>query len=442
MTDMPHERLSGRPPRFFDHPGRTAAQGETHARPIEPVDAPARIRRVAFMLGQDPTSGQRAFERFARWCRDTGVDAPREGERRWAFRQGERRVIWELHTEFATFTWITSSQDHEAWPTEIGLDAFADEPIIVAVRVELEDSPEISEAALAAFDPVRLCYAKVERGTGEIATDLIVDPDGYTRYDFAAGALRSVRRGLLVRRLLEIETYRVLALLGLPLARTLSPDIGELEVRLAHLMARVGAAKTTLDNQNALDELHALSVRVAQVGEQTRFRFAATKAYGDVLAQRLGRLGETAISDHSTMKRYLAHRIDPALATCLAVEKRQTALADTLAQTTELLNTRIGVDLERQNQVLLNAISDTAQSQYRLQTTVEGLSAIAISYYSLGILGYILHGFEDYFHFDKSLVVALLAPVILVGVWASVRRIRKHHVDALPAERETDHRQP
>ena len=117
------------------------------------------------------------------------------------------------------------------------------------------------------------------------------------------------------------------------------------------------------------------------------------------------------------------------VATCLAVEKRQTALADTLAQTTELLNTRIGVDLERQNQVLLNAISDTAQSQYRLQTTVEGLSAIAISYYTLGILGYVLHGVEDYFHFDKPIVVAALAPVVLVAVWLGVRRIRRHHVD-------------
>ena len=420
---------TGRPAAFFDHPGRTAAQGETHARPIEPVEVPASVHRVAFMLGQDPSSGSQAVERFAQWCREAGISPPRDTERRSAFERDGLRVIWELHTEIVTFTWISSRSDPQPWPAGIGLAAFADLPIIVSVRVDLEDRAVLSDQDLASFDPVRLCYAKIERTTAEIATDLIVDPDGYTRYEFAAGALRPVRCGLLVRRLLEIETYRVLTLLGLPLARTLSPAIGELEVRLADLMAKVGAAKTTLDNQNALDELHALSVRVAQLGEQTRFRFAATKAYGDVLAQRLGRLGETPISDHSTMKRYLAHRIDPALATCLAVEKRQTALADTLAQTTELLNTRIGVDLERQNQVLLNAISDTAQSQYRLQTTVEGLSAIAISYYTLGILGYVLHGVEDYFHFDKPIVVAALAPVVLVAVWLGVRRIRRHHVD-------------
>ncbi len=417
----------GRPQKFVDHPGRTAAQAEIHARPIEPMDAPSRIRRVAFLLGQDPKAGARAFRPFAAWCHEVGLPAPADGDRHHGYEVEGRRVIWERHAEFVTFTWVSEARDGEAWPTSIGLDAYASETVMVAVRVDIIDAATIGDPALVGFDPLRLCYSKIEAGGAEVATDFVADADGYTRYEFAAGGLGQIRRGLLVRRILEIETYRMMALLGLPLARTLSPAITDLEVRLAQLMAKVGAATTTTDNHAVLDELHDLSIQAGQIGEQARYRFSATKAYGEILWQRLDRLGEISKDEHNTLHRYLAHRVEPALATCQAMEKRQSALAGTLAQTTDLLNTRIGVDLQSQNQILLNAISDTARSQYRLQTTVEGLSTIAISYYSLGILGYMLHGFEERFGFDKSLIVAILAPLVVLGVWLTMRRIKKKH---------------
>lgn len=414
---------------FVDHPGRISAQAEIHARPVEPMEAPARVRRVAFLLGQDPSAGPRAFEAFVAFCGAAGVPAPAEADRHHGYEVRARRVIWERHAEFVTFTWMSHAKDSEAWPAGIGLDAFKGEPVLVAVRVDLIASAIIGEAALVGFDAIRLCYSSIEDRAAEVATDFLTDADGFTRYEFAAGGLGPIRRGLLVRRLLEIETYRIMALLGLPLARRLSPAIADIEVRLAHLMAKVGAAETTTDHHAVLGELHALSVTAGQIGEAARYRFSATKAYGEILGQRLQQLEEVPKEEHDTLRRYLAHRVEPALATCQAIEKRQSALSGTLAQTADLLNTRIGVDLQSQNQALLNTISETARSQYRLQSTVEGLSVIAISYYLLGILGYVLHGFEERLHFDKSLAVALLAPPIVLVVWLALRRIKKSHED-------------
>lgn len=427
MSSESDASAGGRPRHFVDHPGRTAGQAEIHARPIVPMEAPARMRRVAFHLGQEPRTGPRVSRPFTAWCREAGVPPPSETDRHHGYEVAGRRVTWERHAEFVTLTWVSGDRDPEAWPAGIGLEAYAGEPVIVAVRIDLTDTVTISEPALVGFDPPRLCYSRIESGRAEIATDFVADAMGFTRYEFACGALGSIRRGLLVRRLLEIETYRMMALLGLPLARHLSPAITDLEVRLAALMGKVGAAQNTTDNQAVLDELHALSVMAGQIGEEARYRFSATEAYGEILWQRLDRLGEIGKDEHNTLQRYLAHRVEPALATCQAMEKRQKALSGTLAQTTELLNTRIGVDLQSQNQILLNAISDTARSQYRLQTTVEGLSTIAISYYSLGILGYMLHGFEERFHFDKSLIVAGLAPIVVIGVWLTMRHIKKKH---------------
>src|ERR1700712_1242317 len=170
----------GRPQKFVDHPGRTAAQAEIHARPIEPMGAPSRVRRVALLLGQDPKAGSRVLGPFAAWCHDAGLPLPADGDRHHGYEVGTRRVIWEQHAEFVTFTWISDARDMEAWPAGIGLDAYATEMVMVAVRVDIIDAATIGDPALVGFDPLRLCYSKIEAGAAEIATDFVADADGYT----------------------------------------------------------------------------------------------------------------------------------------------------------------------------------------------------------------------------------------------------------------------
>lgn len=424
-TKAPSETRSRR---FPDHPSRKSAQDEVHARPIEPLAAPARIRRVAFLLGQSGDAGALAHGRLSAWCARAGHEPLEDAARRFAFLAGSRRVIWELHNEFVTVTWAAAAADGEPWPADIGMEAIAeDSGVILAVRVDLQDAGQIGEAALAGFDEVSHCYSRIDDEKAEISTDFVVDADGFTRYEIAAARCGPVRNGTIVRRVLEIETYRTLALLGLPLARSVTPMIGELEAQLAALMTKIGDAASMDDNRAALDMLHALQVRAGQIGELTRYRFAASHAYGEILWRRLSRLDETAVGEYSTLHRYLAHRIEPALATCLAIEKRQSALTEKLSQTTALLNARIGLDLQRQNQSLLNTISKTSLGQYRLQRTVEGLSVIAITYYSLAIIADMLRFFEGIWRFDEARVVALLAPFVLLGAWLGIRHIRKRH---------------
>ena len=137
----------------------------------------------------------------------------------------------------------------------------------------------------------------------------------------------------------------------------------------------------------------------------TGCRFAAAKAYGRILEARIEGLREGPTALGSTIGRYLSNRVDPALATCLAIEKRLETLAGKIERAIELLNVRIGLDLQIQNKSVLETIASTAQSQFRLQATVEGLSVIAISYYALGILSYVLAGPLEFVHFDKALAV-------------------------------------
>ncbi len=416
-----------RPHRFADHPSRPAVLAEVHARPVELVPAPARLRRVALLLPRQPDAVANSHQHFAQWCRGAGIAAPAGEARQFVFDRDNRRVTWELHTEFVTLTWMTDLSDYENWPLGIGLEAFDTETMIAAMRIDLIESAVLPDRIIAGFQLPSLCASSIEDGQAQLATDLVTDADGFTRFEMAAGGLTALKRGIAVRRLLEIETYRTMALLGLPLAREVSPRLNALEAELELLVEEMAGAASTEAAQHSLAALHSLSVRAGQLVERTSYRFAASHAYGSILNRRLSRLGERSLGPGSTLERYLGNRIEPALSTCQAVEKRQRSLAEKIERATELLNTRIGLDIQTQNKAVLSSISETAQSQFRLQRTVEGLSVIAIAYYLIGILSYLLTGVSEVASFPKPLVIALAVPVVIVGVWMFLRRVQRSH---------------
>jgi uncharacterized membrane-anchored protein len=414
-------------PRFPDHPDRLSAQLETHARPIVPVSAPARIRRIAFLFADGAKGAPRAQQRFLAWCGEVGVVPSSPDALRVGYETAGLNIVWELHTEFMTFTWVAGPTHRDPWPEGVGLETAGDAKVVVSTRIDVLEESTLSERTLAGFDPLSLCHSKIEGGRCELATDFVTDEDGFTRFEFASGGLDAVPCGTIIRRILEIETYRTLSLIGLPVTRQAAGTIARLEARLGEAVAAMANADSSDSSHGALEKLHAIQLAVSQVVEATRYRFATTKAYGRILWRRLESLDEQRIGDNRTLLRYLRHRLEPAMSTSEAVEKREAELLAQLSRSTELLNTRIGFEIQRQNQTILSQISNTADSQFRLQRTVEGLSTIAISYYALGILGYVLHVFDKSYEFEKSLFVALAAPLIVAFVWFAMRRIRKRH---------------
>jgi hypothetical protein len=85
----------------------------------------------------------------------------------------------------------------------------------------------------------------------------------------------------------------------------------------------------------------------------------------------------------------------PAMRTCITTEERQANLSEKLARAANLLRTRVDVELEQQNRDLLRSMNERTRLQLRLQTTVEGLSVAAISYYVVGLFGYLVKGAHD-----------------------------------------------
>lgn len=410
-----------------DHPYRAAIMDEVHARPVEIVPPVVRLRRLVFVMPAEAGAMRRVFQNYVGFCEAIGVAPPGPVNRQHSFNVQDRHVTWEFHTEFITITWRGALTDWDNWPADIGLDAVGEGLLIGAMRIDVTDDRTIPERLLPGFNLPSLCLADIDSNKGQVATDFVPDADRYTRFELAVGNLGDLRRSIIVRRLLEIETYRTMALLGLPLARALSPELRVIELELTALMESLSHATTPAAVQQALGALHTLSVRSGQLSERLGYRFAAGHAYGDVLRMRLAGLRESGTSQGSTLAHYIGNRVNPGLATCAAMEKRLEVLSDKIERAVGLLNVRIGVDMQVQNTAVLDRIAATARSQFLLQRTVEGLSTIAISYYLLGIVGYALAGPLGLVHWDKTMALSLAAPVVLLTVWLMVRAIRRSH---------------
>ena len=111
--------------------------------------------------------------------------------------------------------------------------------------------------------------------------------------------------------------------------------------------------------------------------------------------------------------------------TCRSVASRQEELSRRVARATQLLATRVGVTRERQNQSLLEGVNRRAQLQLRLQSTVEGLSIAAVTYYIVGLVGYLAKGWKAAGgRVDPDIAMGVSIPVIAALMYWGLRKTR------------------
>jgi uncharacterized membrane-anchored protein len=419
--------------RLTPHPLRAAVLGEVHARPFTPVETPRRILHFAFDTAGE--AGRRDRAAFADFCARRGLESLKEGAKHHRVVLGGATLRWEQHSEFTTYTWEMAAQGAAPFhPSAASLAAPMAAlpqpgPLLVALdlHVVVEKKKKIAVAPL--FDRASLAVAETTEGDAVFATDFQADPNGFVRILVVDRGLGAERAGALVQRLIELETYRTLALLGLPEAQRLTPSINRIEAQLAAVTDEMRHTEKLVDNHRLLDELTEFAAELEAGAAASAFRFGASRAYNEIVQLRLATIGERQVEGFPTWSSFLARRMAPAMRTCATTEERQTGLSEKLARAANLLRTRVDVELERQNRDLLKSMNERTRLQLRLQTTVEGLSVAAVSYYVVGLFGYLVKGVHDEgVPVDISLTIALFVPVAVICIWWLVRRIRRKHI--------------
>ncbi|QIB36180.1 DUF3422 family protein [Ancylobacter pratisalsi] len=427
---------------FQDHPLRAPVLAELHARPFMPVATPARVLHVAFLVDREQAAADRAA--FAGLCAARGQPGPAREAKQHRVAFGGAVLRWERHAEFTTYTWELPSEDlidgglpfHPASGALVATLAQLPQPgpLLVAVDLQLVTDTADSLALDRLFDRSSLARSDVEDGFAEIATDFQPDPSGFVRILVRDRGMTRDASGALVQRVLEIETYRTLALLGLPEAQGLVPTVAKIENQLSTITREMRESEGLIANNRLLGALTSLAAELEADAAASLFRFGATRAYEEIVTQRLQVIGERQISGYPTWQQFLLRRLQPAMRTCQSVEQRQANLSVKLTSAANLLRTRVDVELEQQNRDLLSSMNKRARMQLRLQQTVEGLSVAAISYYVVSLVHYVFEGVHPTLehvgmNFDVGLATALSVPVVAFVIWSVVRRIRRGHID-------------
>jgi len=421
-----------------DHPQRRLLSDEVHARPPEALRSPMRATHVALVVDVDQRPQEIAH--LVDLCTRLGVPPPAALATHFTTDIDGGRVKWERHGEFSSYTFfavgVESIPFAEPALRVLPADWVAGIPgrTIVAAHVTLTAArahdPDI-ESLARLFDGNTVIGASVGGGAGMAFADFKIHGDGYSRFLVLDVSFTPRQAGRMIQRLLEIETYRMMAMLALPLARDQSPIITAVERSLASLTDDI--AGQSVADEKLLQQLTNLAADVERCLVKSQFRFGACKAYHDLVMRRIAELREQRLAGFQTIEEFMTRRFTPAVATCASTSKRLHDLSERVAQTSALLSTRVDIVREKQNHRLLDSMNRRARLQLRLQQTVEIISVVPITYYVVGLIGYLsraLHAAGS--SFDPEMVEGIAIPIVAgLVIWA-VRRA--HHQIAGDAE--------
>ncbi len=253
-----------------------------------------------------------------------------------------------------TDTWSTSEAAAEpfAHPDPLGDGEIAFRPpgrLVVAAHLALIAGGPSPETLAALFNPESLCVIRASNSAAHMLTDFAADTYRFTRLLIRLDRGDALRAGRAVQRLLDIETYRSMALLGLPEAQRLSPELSRMEREISeidHALSHTEGARTSQDLLKRLSDLLASSEALAT---GTAFRFGAARAYHAIVKNRLELIREDKEGSHTTISGFFSARLDPAIETCNAAETRLARLSNQVERAIGLMRTVITFELEQQN---------------------------------------------------------------------------------------------
>lgn len=411
------------------HPWRSSLYEELHNRPSPIIHGNCQVAHFTVLLNDNR---QALHDHVVDLCKRFSVPAPGPDSSCLYQDFGGFELRWERHLEFANFTFICP--DVEPFSSEalnfIPKDWLAGIPgeLVVAVQMAVVDAAPEGKDLHRWFEGQRASGSRVAEEKAQVWTAFKLHNDGFGRIVTCNQGLTPYQTGRLVQRLFELETYRMMSLMALPIARQMGGELSRIEEGLATLNQSISDIDADKDERVLLQELSMLAAEVERLRSDTNFRFAAAVAYHDLVRDRLDQLKETPINGVQSLREFLERRLTPGIKTCNSVRDRLEDLSRRIHRTTSMLRTRVELSIQEQNQTLLSSMNRRSQLQLRLQQTVEGLSVVAIGYYILALLGIGFDGIKaagiDTMNSDLFKGIAL--PIVLAVVYLGVHSLRQH----------------
>lgn len=417
------------------YPLREALNREFHARPSEIVQPPLRAMHLVMVIR--PELRAEIGEHFARLCAHFGVTlSDLTSSKQVSARCNDQLLLkWEQHLEFSTYTFfyhgaftdpfenIFQKLIPESWMSSIPGE------LLVATQLALEtrDAPHRTEEQInKLFDTFYPVGSQVLDGNALVYSNFLADSEGFSKILVQDKSMTLHQAGRLAQRLLDIETYRAMAILGFPHMRGLTEELEQMELRLSDLMEKLSGDNEHQKEHRILNDLMRLADETERMVASFAYRFSAGRAYHALVKHRIEELREIRIEGLPPISEFLQRRFEPAMRTIEANYGRQERLSQRVARAATLLRTHIEVALAQQNRDLLASMDQRAKRQLRLQEMVEGLSVFVLGYYIVSLLGYCYKAAKNIgVPIDIDLATAITVPFVLTGIFLIIRWRRK-----------------
>lgn len=416
---------------------RHEIHNEVHARPAARIRMPALVVYVAVL--NEGVTREMEWQHLRQLPGQDELTLEHLSGNFQRLRFDNHTLKWERHTEFTRYSIVQAlpegALDHGDDETLIHslvvapewLAAIPGRTVAAIMMAMIEGDVDDLEGMKATSNPwiegreTMASLLGLRRSC--VMTDFRLRPSGFERLlVISPPDTTELRIGRISQRLLELETYRLMALRGLPVAKEFGPMLRQSESRLAEIMASMENAETS--DQELLSTLIALAARIERVTATHMYRFSATMAYHSLVEQRIKQLHETPIPGTQTVGEFMLRRLSPAMATVHATSQRLLSLSQRVERASALLRTRVDIATESQNQMLLEKLTKGQDLQLRLQSTVEGLSIAAIAYYVVSLILYVgKAGKAAGLPINPEILAGAFIPLVLVGVWWGTRQI-------------------
>ncbi|MBW8294464.1 DUF3422 domain-containing protein [Sphingopyxis sp.] len=409
---------------FTNHKDREGVVSELHLRRMPALAAPLRMIQILRVVASDDRAVEalhvaampiaqthiRQSDRHVDGCSNEGIE-----------------FLWEQQSEASTATIILPGAgihpfvvaEHENAAMNWLYEAPGE--VLRAIRIEIVEDDLIADAIINEdiFERDNLVSCRVPGGA-RFWSDFKLGQDGFGRLLVAANGMSAFDLGRAVQRFQELGNYRNLALLGLKVTQTNSPELAVREAKLLEISEKIVVAD---HDDLLLDALIDLAARTTALNAQTAYRMSATEAYSEVALHRLHALQAEPIAGYQTLAGFTERRLLPAVKTCRSFGIRLESLAQRIERATAQLRTRIEMRIQNQNSEMLASMNESSARQLKLQHLVEGLSVVGVSYYVVGLIAYMVKAVDPVLvGIDSNHIVAYATPAVIMVAWFYLRR--------------------
>ena len=241
----------------------------------------------------------------------------RGGSRYHLAQMGSALIKWEGHTEADSMTCLVpgngsplfSESASQFAPSELA-DVFEGD-LLCGVNVEVlkQSTDDLDmDAIRASLGSNEIYGGPVVDGKASLWTSFHLDAEGYCRIVLIDHSLPDTAIGRLLQRVLETESYRLMAVEGLPVARATMAELNQLESELEPLMDELMQSGETADHESLFMKLSNMSARMEHLAAESSYRFARRELTRGLLSSAWLNYGKIrAYLSFVTQRIYFAH---------------------------------------------------------------------------------------------------------------------------------------